>query len=274
MTLKPKKPEGRPNPEKSREPESYQETNKVRKKVGSALAKKSRATEKPDSDEDAMILEELERLAESDTVPEDFNLEAPLSEIDPLPERLLSIESGPKGPIPAEIAAIIGKHGTFWKAMEDEKAFKAFTKALPKLKKTIHPDLLSEMLVISAEQSYEVSSFIQHDAFTRKAHTSWKETASDPAAFFDLMQGGWLTQIVWNLKPKEAVTEILIFAAKVSKANAQLILGKAKRDAEGGPVLENTEYNLSDLLGKEAFDQVIAVARETIGLKESKAVKS
>jgi hypothetical protein len=260
MALKLKSPETQQSPDPLREPKTHKEIRKIRKKVGSAPAKK------PDFDEEAMILRENKRLAESETPLDDLNFETPLPEIAALPERLLSIESNPKIPFPAEIAKIIGKHGTFWKSMEDEKAFGAFMKTLPKLKKTVSQDLLAEMLVISAEQSSETAAFIQHDAHTRKPHSSWKETVEDPAAFADLMQGGWLTHIVRFVEPKEAVAEILIVAAKTSKTNSQMILDKANRDAAGGPILENTEYNLSKLLGKETYDQVIAAALEKLGL--------
>lgn len=260
------RPESQRKPETPREQESHKEVRKVRNKVKSVPAKKSRAVEKPDFDENAMILKEVEGLLDLDEFPEDRNFEPPLPEIKSSPERLLSIELDLNRPVPPAVAKIIGKHETFWKAMEDEKAFKLFLKALPNLQKELDPDLLSEMLQICAEQSYEVSSLVQDTFYSEKPFSSWKDAVSNSTFFADFMKGYCITQVFQQVKPKEAVAELLMVAAKTSKANAQVILDKAERDAKGDFVffVNNPPYHLAELLGLEAFDLLMQACRETM----------
>ncbi len=186
-------------------------------------------------------------------------------------ERLLSIESDPNRPLPKSVAKVIGKLGTFWEALGDERGFKRFLRALPDLKKEVDPGVLGEMLLCCAEQSSEVTAFVQQDSYSGRPFSSWKEAVENPTAFADFMAGWWITQVFELVQPREAVDQLVLVAARASAANAQLILDKAERDAAGGPMQEEPPYVLKTLLGQDAFDQVISNARRALEMVQTGA---
>jgi hypothetical protein len=184
-----------------------------------------------------------------------------LPEVEISAERDLLTNPEKKDELPQEIRDIIGDFKSFWEAMDDEdgKTCNKFIKELEKLKKTVDPALFSEMLVIAAETSWEVYSFL-NDIKAK----SWHHAVGNHEVFKTFMKGSWFIQINDYKETRPFMPELLIAAARTSKENAEWFLDKAKRDEEGGPMLEEPAYNLRESIDKEAFDRVMAAAKQTL----------